>query len=392
MRLASSIIGRALPALAISVAGPAAVVLPAVARAGAGSTATTATTTTPTETTPTTTTPTTTTPTTTTPTTTTPTTTTPTTTTPKHPPTKKKRTNSHPKPPSRATVALYLDREFLVGRHPVTVPRRAVDVIGVVRPYVPGQTVLVREYLNGRPFKQVRLRLKPSRRKVYGGFDWSVASPSDGSVSVTVQHGRTTELSAFSARTAFDALKPSAAFGSTGRFVVLIQQRLAALHFFIPQTGVYDQHTGLAVDAYHRLLGHGASQLLDPATVNDLLNGVGTFAIRFPGQGMHAEGDLSHQLLALADGSTVDWILPISSGKPSTPTVLGSFKIYSRVPGYLPDGMYFSDFFVRGYAIHGYDPAPDYPASHGCMRLPIIDAIPVFNWLNFGDWVDTYYR
>ena len=53
--------------------------------------------------------------------------------------------------------------------------------------------------------------------------------------------------------------------------------------------------------------------------------------------------------------------------------------------------MYYSDFFISGYAIHGYDPAPDYPASHGCMRLPIVDAIPAYNWIQMGDWVDTYY-
>jgi lipoprotein-anchoring transpeptidase ErfK/SrfK len=95
--------------------------------------------------------------------------------------------------------------------------------------------------------------------------------------------------------------------------------------------------------------------------------------------------------LALAHGSKVAWIFPISSGKPSTPTIVGRrFHIYSRVPGYLPDGMYYSNFFYGGYAIHGYDPAPDYPASHGCMRLPINDAIFVFNWLNYGDVVDVY--
>jgi lipoprotein-anchoring transpeptidase ErfK/SrfK len=86
----------------------------------------------------------------------------------------------------------------------------------------------------------------------------------------------------------------------------------------------------------------------------------------------------------------VYWIFPISSGKPSTPTILGSFRIYNRVPGYLPDGMYYSDFFIRGYALHGYDPSPNYPASHGCMRLPIQDAIAAFNWLAIGDWVDVY--
>jgi hypothetical protein len=265
-------------------------------------------------------------------------------------------------------------------------------VAGVVRPYVPDQRVTLREYLNGRRFRQVKLRLKPSRRRVYGGFLWPIASPAHGTVTVTVQHRRTKWLSGFTIGTRFDALNPTATFGSSGRFVQLLQQRLAALHIFIPQTGVYDLGTGLAVDAYHRLLGRGTSQLLDRATLNDLLSGVGAFHIRFPHQGRHAEGDLTRQLLALAVGAQVQWILPISSGKPSTPTILGSFEIYSRVPGYLPDGMYFSDFFVRGYAIHGYDPAPDYPASHGCMRLPIVDAIPVFGWLGYGDWVDTYYR
>ena len=44
-----------------------------------------------------------------------------------------------------------------------------------------------------------------------------------------------------------------------------------------------------------------------------------------------------------------------------------------------------------GYAIHGFNPAPDYPASHGCMRVPIVDAISIYGWLQIGDWVDVYY-
>jgi hypothetical protein len=163
------------------------------------------------------------------------------------------------------------------------------------------------------------------------------------------------------------------------------------VHVYIPQTGVYDSGTGWAIDAYHRLLRRGTSQTLDGRTTSFLLNGWGQFPLRFAGHGRHAEGNLGLQLLALADGSRVEAILPISSGKPSTPTILGNFRVYSRVPGYLPDGMYYSDFFYSGYAIHGYDPAPDYPASHGCMRLPIQDAIWVFHWLTYGDWVDTYY-
>ena len=186
-------------------------------------------------------------------------------------------------------------------------------------------------------------------------------------------------------------LSPHAGFGSSGRFVQLVQQRLQALHFWIPQTGVYDNGTGLAIDAYHRLLRWGVSQSLDSRTIAYLLNGWGEFKVRYPSHGHHAEGNLGLQLLALTDGSHVTFIFPISSGKPSTPTVLGNFHIYLRTPGYLPDGMYYSSFFIGGYAIHGFNPAPDYPASHGCMRLPITDAIPAFNWLHMGDAVDVYY-
>jgi L,D-transpeptidase catalytic domain len=145
------------------------------------------------------------------------------------------------------------------------------------------------------------------------------------------------------------------------------------------------------VDAYHRLLGTGYSQSLDGATISDLLNGVGAFKVLHPNDGTHVEGNLGKQLLALIYGSKVYRIYPISSGKPSTPTILGHFRVYERDPGYLPDGMYYSNFFSGGFAIHGFDPAPDYPASHGCMRLPIVDAISVYDWLNYGDVVDVYY-
>jgi hypothetical protein len=280
---------------------------------------------------------------------------------------------------------------FAVDGQQVTVPGRPVTVSAVVRPYVPGEQVLLRASVGGRLFDQQKLALQRSPEGVYGGFTTTISSPAVGSVSIVVVHSGTAHLTAFKLSQSFAALDENVGPGSIGPMVQLIQHQLAALHFYIPQTGVYGLGTELAVDAYHRLLGAGVSQLIDPATINDLLNGTGTFVVRFPNQGRHAEGDLSDQLLALIDGDSVELIFPISSGKPSTPTILGSFHVYSRVPGYLPDGMYFSDFFIGGYAIHGYDPAPDYPASHGCMRLPIVDAITAFDWLAIGDWVDSYY-
>jgi L,D-transpeptidase catalytic domain len=317
--------------------------------------------------------------------TTTTTTTTPTTTTPTTP-------TPPPAPAAvKARAKLYVFDTFAVGKDLVTVPDRIVEVQGFVRPYVAGQKVKVQAYLGRRLIKTDELRVKPAKGGV-GAFTEKVKARSAGPVRVKVTHARTRQMLGFLSERVFTVLNPQAGFGSRGTFVTLIQQRLNALHVFVPQSGVYDTYTGLAIDAYHRLLGHGVSQSLDAGTVSELLNGVGAFHVRYPRDGTHVEGDLSRQLIAEINGSRVVWIYPISSGKPSTPTVLGRFRVYYRVPGYLPDGMYYSSFFFRGYAIHGYNPAPDYPASHGCMRLPIIDAISVYNWVNYGDWVDVYYE
>jgi hypothetical protein len=290
----------------------------------------------------------------------------------------------------KGSLVLYVRDIFTVGRSEVTIPHRTVRVEGIERPYVPGQRVVMRVYMGRRLVRTYGLRIRPTAAG-YGRVSYPIQSPGAGNVKVVVAHLATAQLRAFQASHSFEALADQAGFGSSGAFVKLVQKRLSQLHFYIPQTGVYDAGTGLALDAYHRLLHWGTYQTLDSSTINALLAGKGTFTVHDPHDGRHAEGNLSDQLLALVDGSQVDWIFPISSGKPSTPTILGHFHVYYRVPGYLPDGMYYSDFFYSGYAIHGYNPAPDYPASHGCMRLPIVDAITVFNWLAIGDAVDVYY-
>jgi hypothetical protein len=288
-------------------------------------------------------------------------------------------------------LRLYLPDVFVVHRASVAIPNRMMHADGVITPYVAGQVVTVRVVLGHRVVKIQRLRVWPSARGVYGRFTVWFKSPGTGILSVFVTHARTSRQVAFGIGRGIRVLSPHAGFGSRGTFVQLIQQRLASLHFYVRQTGAYDASTRLALDAYHRLLRWGHSQSLDGRTISFLLNGWGQFKVRFPNHGKHAEGNLGLQLLALIRGSQVQMIFPISSGKPSTPTVLGSFHVYQRTPGYLPDGMYYSSFFIGGYAIHGYDPAPDYPASHGCMRLPIADAITAYRWLAYGDGVDVYY-
>ena len=88
------------------------------------------------------------------------------------------------------------------------------------------------------------------------------------------------------------------------------------------------------------------------------------------------EFDWSRQVLVLAKGGRPYRIYHSSSGAPATPTVFGKFHFYLQTPGTNAKGMVHSSYFIRGYAIHGYASVPNYPASHGCLRVPIPNALP----------------
>ena len=95
-------------------------------------------------------------------------------------------------------------------------------------------------------------------------------------------------------------------------------------------------------------------------------------------------------LAEIDPGGRVNAIFEMSSGKPSTPTVVGRFRVYEKTPGYNAKGMLDSNYFIAGYAIHGYAEVPDYPASHGCLRVPIPNASSIYSWVQLGTPVDVY--
>jgi lipoprotein-anchoring transpeptidase ErfK/SrfK len=295
-------------------------------------------------------------------------------------------------PPVRGQLRMSLDGVFNLSSRNVTVTGRPLRVNGVAAPFVPGQVVFVKIRMGHRLVKSGRYRLQRSRRGIFGRFSIPFSPGSPGTLSITAVHAATRHLARVAATPQnVEVVDPAAGPGSTGTFVSLIQSRLAALHFAVAQDGVYDQLTANAVLAYRKVRGWARIYTLDGPVIHGLLTGVGTFQVRYPKQGRHVEADLTDQTLALIDGANVYRIYPVSSGKPSTPTVLGTYHVYQKTPGYLPDGMYYSNFFTGGYAIHGYDPAPTYPASHGCLRLPIDDAINVYDWIQYGTPVDVYY-
>jgi len=175
--------------------------------------------------------------------------------------------------------------------------------------------------------------------------------------------------------------------------VRILQYELARAHYVVGAPGIYDDGTQSAVVTLRKMANMEPTSVVDATVFSALAAGAGTFDVRFPSHGRHVEADLTHQVLALIGaGGAVQTLYPISSGKPSTPTTPGSFTVYSKTPGINSKGMVDSSYFNGGDAIHGYAEVPTYPASHGCLRVPIPDAPAIYAWVQIGTPVDVYYR
>jgi peptidoglycan hydrolase-like protein with peptidoglycan-binding domain len=211
-------------------------------------------------------------------------------------------------------------------------------------------------------------------------------------VQVRAKHAATPQLSGFGAKPVSVRYEPSQlSFGSGGAAVWILQRALAALHYQIAVDGRYDESTGRAVLAFRKVTGQARVESVDSRVFQLLQEGAGRFRVRYPHDGNHIEADLSKQVLAEVErGGRVRRIIMLSSGKPSTPTVIGRFRVYSKETGTNSRGMVDSNYFVGGYAIHGYAEVPPYPASHGCLRIPIPDAAAVYGWIQIGYPVDVY--
>jgi hypothetical protein len=295
--------------------------------------------------------------------------------------------------PPRATgrIGLQVMGAYSVGGRALAVAGRPLRIEGRVVPYVPDQRVSVRIWRGHKLLKQVSVRSKPTRTKKTATFSVRYAPARSGDVQLFAVHERTPEQRRLLVRMPLSVVAPTAGPGTRSPFVTLLQQQLAVLGYATPQTGVYDPLTGLAVLAFRKVNRMPRSTTLTPFIVDRVLRGVGGFRVRYPQHGRHVEANLNWQVLALIDNGKVVRAYTTSSGKPSTPTVLGTFRFYSREPGTNGHGMVDSTYFIRGYAIHGYADVPTYPASHGCLRVPIPDAFAIYSWVHLGDQIDVYY-
>ncbi len=266
-----------------------------------------------------------------------------------------------------------------------------IAVRGVITPYVAGQSVSVGLYLDGRQVAMKVLSVLPVGNGE-GRFDVAFSSRYAGLAQTRVVHAASAQQDAFSARSAaFRLVHPKLGLGAQGQSVRLLQSELNVLHYAVPLTGVLDEGTGQALVAYRKMTGLERIPYAGKQVFDLLARRTGSFHVRYVGDGRHVEANLTKQVLAeIEPGGRVYKIYTTSSGKPSTPTVIGRFQVYEKTPGENSEGMVDSNYFIRGYAIHGYAEVPTYAASHGCLRVPIPDAPAIYGWVQTGTPVDVY--
>ena len=132
--------------------------------------------------------------------------------------------------------------------------------------------------------------------------------------------------------------------------------------------GSVDRDTTHAVIAFQKVAGLERNGLLDDATKHAIEKKIRPTA-QSEIQQRIIEVDLARQVVLLVKDGKVLWILDASTGKPSTPTKRGFNKIYRQYDGLRSSGMYRPKYFWRSAALHGYATVPNYPASHGCVRV-----------------------
>ena len=182
---------------------------------------------------------------------------------------------------------------------------------------------------------------------------------------------------------------PRLAPGSAGASAFELDRRLHELHFALGRVdGYYGPDDIDAVIAFQKLHGLPRTGSVDSRVWRELQRAHVPRALHPHGD--HVEVSKGRQVLFLVRNGKVALIVPVSTGATGN-TPVGHWRVYSKVPGFNAKEMYYSSFFVGGFAIHGYHSVPPYPASHGCVRIPLWVATRVYSLIDYGTAIYIYW-
>jgi lipoprotein-anchoring transpeptidase ErfK/SrfK len=111
-----------------------------------------------------------------------------------------------------------------------------------------------------------------------------------------------------------------------------------------------------------------------------------------PPPSKRVEIDKTTQMLRAYEGDRLVLESRVSTGRRGKSTPSGQFAVRAKFrmhysSRYQNAPMPYSVQVVGHYFIHGYKVVPEKPASHGCIRLPLVDGNPArqfFEWVEIG--------
>jgi peptidoglycan/xylan/chitin deacetylase (PgdA/CDA1 family)/lipoprotein-anchoring transpeptidase ErfK/SrfK len=172
--------------------------------------------------------------------------------------------------------------------------------------------------------------------------------------------------------------------GDTGPEVGYLQKTLNSISYPAGrQDSSFGYETQQAVYAFEKVKGLTRDGVVTPQQMAQIA--VSTRPV-VPKRGPRrfVDVDISRQVLFEVKDRRVTHTLPISSGNEEYYTVdgktykahtpRGSFHIERKIAGVRVSRLgklYDPSYFVGGFAIHGSQSVPVYPASHGCVRIPM---------------------
>jgi sporulation and spore germination protein/L,D-transpeptidase-like protein/putative peptidoglycan binding protein len=168
------------------------------------------------------------------------------------------------------------------------------------------------------------------------------------------------------------------------------QQRLIQLGYL--PAGTADGRLGPATEeailAFQKCERLPRSAVADAATLAGLKTAQRPRPVTRGSAGKRAEVLIDRQVALLILDNKVFRAIAVSTGKPSTPTPPGKYRVYAKIQRWwsvpFREWLPWAVPFVGGIAFHEFGVVPTYPASHGCVRQPVAVARMTYDFAEVG--------
>ena len=185
--------------------------------------------------------------------------------------------------------------------------------------------------------------------------------------------------------------------------ILAAEERLSDLGYWTGAVdGTLDAGSRHALIAFQKVEGRKRTGKLTRAELQALLSANRPLP-KYSGFA-HVEIDLNRQVLFIVDTTgTITHILPVCTGNEKNymdhgeihqaHTPRGRFKVLRKIAGWRLSTLgllYYPNYILNGIAIHGSPAMAVYPASHGCIRIPMFASKALSNLTPVGTEVIVY--